>query len=756
MVTPRGRIGAAALAATLAVFAAWVPAEAQAGGAGTAAGTFADRGARALWQAAADHRLRVDAALVHYVAVVQERFAVGLRMPLKDRTLYRSERAARIVWNRDGPLVVQVLGGREQAPVGPLRAVARPGLADAPFEPLHDRLFFGLAPTESADEARGEDFWFEHPLEADWRDGYRFATGDTLTLGLPGGRRLQAVELRVVPTEADVHRMAGSLWIEPESGALVRAVYRLADTFDAFRDLRELREEEDDDLRRVPGILKPWTVDLSLVAVEYGWWEGDVWLPRSFRAEGTARAGILRAPATVEMGYRVESVVTEDDLAAREAAGEVPEERHFATRAEALAFLAERLGGEVPYGVDAGVTTSERDGETRRIHTLVPRDSSVLLTSSHLPPPVWEAGPGFPSEADLRAWERTLPDLPGARFQRTVPWSFRWGLQRTDLVRYNRVEGLSVGARGQLRPPTPLGPLTLTATARIGVADRVPNARLEVVRETRARQLSLGLFTGLAAVTRGAGHLGPGNSVNALLFGRDDGDYYRRAGAELLWTPPSVRRRSFEVRAWGEHHRAVEAETDFALWRRLGGDGSFRPNLQAREGWEVGGGVALRPWWGTDPRLAQGGFELDVQAAGGDWEYARASLEGRAALPLPGELRLGLEAGGGTSWGDLPPQRSFLVGGPATLRGYAPATLVGGTYLRARAELARHTDFGAVALFGDAGWAAETRRPVELDQVLPSVGLGLSLVDGLIRLDGAWGLREPTGFRLDLYLDGIL
>jgi hypothetical protein len=81
---------------------------------------------------------------------------------------------------------------------------------------------------------------------------------------------------------------------------------------------------------------------------------------------------------------------------------------------------------------------------------------------------------------------------------------------------------------------------------------------------------------------------------------------------------------------------------------------------------------------------------------------------------------------------------------------------VGGTYLRARAELARHTDFGAVALFGDAGWAAETRRPVELDQVLPSVGLGLSLVDGLIRLDGAWGLREPTGFRLDLYLDGIL
>ena len=36
------------------------------------------------------------------------------------------------------------------------------------------------------------------------------------------------------------------------------------------------------------------------------------------------------------------------------------------------------------------------------------------------------------------------------------------------------------------------------------------------------------------------------------------------------------------------------------------------------------------------------------------------------------------------------------------------------------------------------------------------VGAGASFLDGLIRIDGGYGLRSPGGFRLDLYLDAIL
>jgi hypothetical protein len=70
--------------------------------------------------------------------------------------------------------------------------------------------------------------------------------------------------------------------------------------------------------------------------------------------------------------------------------------------------------------------------------------------------------------------------------------------------------------------------------------------------------------------------------------------------------------------------------------------------------------------------------------------------------------------------------------------------------------LAHRFSFGAVSLFSDAAWAADERRSPDPDEIYYSVGTGLSIVDGLIRLDGAWGLRAPRNFRLELYLDGIL
>ena len=75
--------------------------------------------------------------------------------------------------------------------------------------------------------------------------------------------------------------------------------------------------------------------------------------------------------------------------------------------------------------------------------------------------------------------------------------------------------------------------------------------------------------------------------------------------------------------------------------------------------------------------------------------------------------------------------------------------------LRGRGELARHFAFGAVSVFSDGAWAGP-RDSFELDDALWSAGVGLSLADGLIRVDAAWGLRDPRDFRLELYLDGIL
>ena len=711
---------------------------------------FADPTAARLYDAAVAHRERRDDSVLRYTAVVRQRIAVALRTPLKDRTLYRVESSHRVFWSRDDDMLVQVLALREQTPAGVSEAETHQGLFDHQFDPMNDRLLFGFAEDEDdMGEREDDDFWFEHPLFREYAAGYRFASGDTLTLSLPDGRSVRAIELQVVPHVADVHRMTGSLWIEPETGALVRAAYRLADTFDAFRDT-DLSEEEDEDLRWIPGLFKPWTVELKLIAVDYALWDFGVWLPRSMRVEGVVSAGILKAPATIDIGYRMESVLTTQAL--EEDAQDGLREVRFRTRDEAFAYLSElSFGEEVPYVLEPG--SSEHDG--RRVRYLVPEDPSFLTRSPELPPPVWEDAPGFASDADIEEVVDRLAALPTPS-PAQVPHTFRWGAQRPDLLRYNRVEALSVGARGQLRPMTLAGPLSVTATARLGIGDLEPNGHVELSRETLQRRVSLHLFHELAAVDEDARHLGIGNSILAATIGRDDGDYYRRSGAALEWQPPTAERRSFRVRGYAEHHRRAAVETDFALFHIGADTWSFRDNIVADEGWEYGALVELTPWWGTDPNMVQAGLDLTLQAATGDLEYARAALLGRLAIPLPADLRLALEAGAGTSAGGPPAQRLWYLGGPSTLRGYEPRAQTGESFGRARAALARASSFGSVSVFSDFGWAGPTSDFIRFDDGLHSVGAGLSILDGLIRFDAAWGLSEPRDFRIDLYLDAIL
>jgi hypothetical protein len=744
-----GMFVAAAIVATLA--SPWAVAAQQ-------PGPYQDATAAALHAAALANRARRDDQVIQYTAIVRQRIAAALRTPLKDRTLYRAEAAHRVVWNREAGLIVQALALREQTPVGVVdRDNDGPtdlGLFDAAFDPMNDRLLFGLADRDDdlGDPAE-DDFWFEHPLYPEWRDAYRFTSGDTLTLSLPDGRRVRAIELQVVPVVADVHRMTGALWIEPVTGALVRAVYRLSDTFDAMRDIAELREEEEaGSFRFVPGLFTPWTAEISMIAVDYSLWDFGVWMPRSFRAEGIIGAGILKAPATFDVSYEMESVTTEASLTDSAAAQDsgLPEV-HFRTRSEAMTYFNSLVfGGAVPYTVHA--EPGRIDG--RPATYLLPEDMSFLVRSPELPPPVWQDAPGFASRADIDAYSDGLADLRQAAQLRT-PATFRWGLQRPDLVRYNRIEALSLGMRGQVRPNTPIGALSLTGTVRLGVADLHPNANVEIARETIERRVSLHGYHELATIDERARHFGIGNSLTAATVGRDDGDYYRRSGGMVEWTPPTSDRRTFRLRGYAERHERVEVETAFSLFHATSDTWTFRPNIAADESWEYGASMEISPWWGTDPNLTQGGLDVFLQGGLGDFEYARSSLVGSLVFPLPARMRFALEAGVGTSWGSPSVQRLWYVGGPSTLRGYDARVAGGQSFGRARVELARGESFGRIALFSDLGWAGD-RNDVRFDDAFYSVGVGLSLLDGLIRFDGAWGLVSPKEFRFDAYLDQIL
>jgi hypothetical protein len=634
-----------------------------------------------------------------------------------------------------------------------------------PFEPGGDRLLFGLT-NEDAQEITDQDesdFWFAHPLAPGADTLYQFQSGDTLTLSLPDGRRLLTVQLDVLPREADVHRIAGTLWIEPESGALVRAVYQLSRELDVVRDIPEVRaEDERGEFKMVPGILKPWIFTMDLVAVDYSLWDFRVWLPRSMRIEGEVKVGIMKMPIAFDVSYQVESVILEGDL--DDPPDPALEERHFEGRAEAMAFIASLLGQRdgVAYRHLDNVSESSGGRESRFI---APQDYSILEESPHLPPPIWEEAPGFSSEEELEDMVRTLADLPPVPTQ-GIPWDANWGWARHDLLRYNRVEALAVGGRFEAELGTFIGPVNLEATGFFGFGDLQPKAKLALERRSVLRRVAVSGYRELRPVNSRGRHLGLGNSFNSLLFGRDDGEYYMATGLDLVLRPPEADRESFRFRVYAERQDSVGIETNFSLFHAFDDDWDFRPNIMANRLEEVGGELTLAPWWGSDPRAAQVGLELYGQ--GGAWrhpdstevkgDYFRASGLLRVAIPLAdANWRVGLEAGGGTSWGDAPRQRNWFLGGPLSLRGYEASVRSGPSFARGRVEVARtYPESVTVTAFGDVGWAG-LREEFESADFLYGAGLGFSVLDGLIRLDCSHGLKGPDKrFRFDLYLDAIL
>ncbi len=750
---------------------------------------FADPVARQLYAAAYEGWRALDESVLRYTARIDQRIAAAIRTPLRDRVLYHSESSLRAFWERDFESIVQVLGSRSEYPG---RALAlRDGDLDwledlpfdEPFEPGGDRLFLGFDDSRNAldDDPEPDEFSLIHPLAEGADSIYRFQSGDTLALSFPDGRRLLAVELQVLPREAAARRIAGVLWIEPGSGALVRATYRLSRAFDAMRDLPELREEEEEGtFRFVPGFLKPWTFDLNVVTVDYALWEFRTWLPRSRRIEGEVRAGVVRLPVSLDMAYTLEAVVLADDVvaagtetgdaaataAAAQSAGVGADEerthRHFATRAEALAFVASVLseGDAFPYELMPEEETAARDRDALLI---VPQERSRVAESPHLPAPIWDNAAGFATIEELRSDMETLAGLSAPPVE-AIPWRFDWGWAGRDMLRYNRVEGPAIGGALAWEPGHRL---EMRTTAFFGLADLHPKARIDLERSNVLRRIALGAYHELRATDERAGHLTTGNSVGALLFGSDDGEYYRATGIDLLWRPPAGQRESRQLRLYLERHEAVANETDFALFRVFDGDWSFRPNLAAEAGAEAGAELRLTPWWGRDPLRAQLGMEIDGRVAGwrgrGDDDvsaYGQGAATLRAIIPVAGDgwesWRVGIEAGAGTSWGDAPVQRSWFLGSARTLRGYPASALSGLSFGRARIEFNRAYHGTGISLFGDAGWAG-TRDDFDGDDVLYGIGVGGSILDGLIRLDLARGLKGPqAGFRMELHLDAIL
>jgi hypothetical protein len=725
-----------------------------------AATAYLDEAARTLVQHARQRRESVDRSIASYTTTMKEQIGVGLRALRRDRMVYHRELALRITWNRDTVGRVEVIGAREGVPIA-LKGIRLPeDLAreadDYAFDPSANRLALG-----------SDSGFIVHPLAPGSEEHYRFETGDSTTLAFPDGRRLRIYELRVIPRRLDAHLVAGSMWIEGDAYGVVRLLTRLARPFDLELDVRRRprgqdsvttvtartrrtdttagtdttdvadttdrrrRREAAPDVDDIPGFLKPIRAEVRFFAVEYGLWDDRWWLPRLVSFDAVATVGRwAELPMRYELLYE-DYRVTGDTLTAP-----VP-------RAAAEPDDSARARCQARYGDT--VSCRCRDGRCHAFTVNVPVDTAALLASDALPAGYRSTTDTMISEqeiVDLAQQLRDLPGLPGG----TVVHPPRWGL-----ARYNRVEALSLGARGEIET----GRFRLDGSARLGLADLVPNVEAGVTRPGVASQVRLAGYYRLAAADTTNRPFGVVNSSNALLFGKDDGDYFRAWGAELAGRPSLTAAQSWGWRVYAERQRPVEKETDVSLPWVFDNEREFRPNIVADTADQLGVTVAARGWRSFGSGTAALGAEVLMDGAVGTFAFFRSSLTLRATAPLPGPLTAAVEVAGGSSGGALPAQSLWYLGGPFSLRGYDGAAAAGEEFWRARAEVAN--DFPAVrlALFADAG-KASPRGALTTRDALVGVGAGLSFLDGMIRIDVARATRAPTGWRVDFYFDGVI
>ncbi|NOT06639.1 MAG: hypothetical protein HOP28_00375 [Gemmatimonadales bacterium] len=714
---------------------------------GVPADSYADSATRTLVQRTRAARDRNERLVTSYTASVTQRMGAGIRALSRDRMLFHQELAAKISWKRDGKSTIEVTGARQAIPVA-MRKDQVPGDLDASvrwlvINPAED--YLGMIGTDSDG--------FVYPLKEGGELDYRFAIGDTSIITLQSGKRIRLVELEVTPRRSEWRLMSGSLWFDADTYGLVRALFRPARPYELQRDM------EDNDREDLPSWVNA-TGEIKYITMEYALHNERWWMLRYAALDAVGNVGSwLGIPLKFERtydDYEVEGGTPPPPGSRFRPAGTVRRDTTGRIEYDSEAAIAARRARRAAFNVCIDKAGSREESEACRrrrwrnpdttLTVIVPDDTLSLLTSPTLGPPILEMG-DLISDSEIKGLADMFKQLPGAPIASRVelPKGFNAVLRN---ARYNRVEALSLGLNGSLKR----GSFTLDGLGRIGVADGVPNGELGMSLSGGSSRFRLGGYRRLAAVNPDTKPFGAVNSVWGVIAQRDDGDYFRSLGVEL--TGQNTLSGGWSWRLFAENQKAAFVETDFSIPHLFNGDNHFRSNVVADRADQIGASFTLR---GNHPlsRTIQIGGETTFEAQTGDFEFGRGSATVRAIVTPRALLAVALEASAGTSRGTVPTQGRFYLGGPATLRGYDGAVTSGESYWRARAEVGNAFPGFRLAIFSDLGWAGE-RSAFRSGKPLLGSGVGVSLLDGLVRLDLARAMRGTKGWRFDLYFDGRL
>jgi len=746
------------------------------------ASAFKDPTAKTTLLQARVARLSMDSALLGYDAMSYQRISAGMGFSKigRDRLLFRHESAARVRWQQGVGVWLDAKGQRTAVPMigtdaakdDMQREMDDPDMnASIPYFPGYEPLWVG---NEMA-RAQVDETQLVNPIADGAEAYYTYQTGDSVSFKLPNGTVVQLREVKFRPREPKWNLVVGSLWFDTKIGQLVRAAYRLSVPMDIWAVAKEEDPKSMDDVPIwVKPMITPMKAEVTAIAVEYGLYEGRFWLPRLRLAEGSAQVSFMHVPFKMEESFKYASVNGKDSLPPIKIAASTPrtrmpdsltDDQRQEWRDSVRTAARERIRA-----VNDSIRTGLRKRDIRRsqcdtseyrvitslrydgqipIATRIPCDISKLEHSSDLPASIYDPGEELFGTKELDALKAEALSLGAQapvqfRLSMLPPPSLAYG---PSMMRYNRVEGFSLG--GSIDQELG-GGYTANAIGRFGFADREPNVELSLTRTNLIESMSLSGYNRLVSASDWGHPLSFGSSFSALMFGRDEGFYYRATGAQLS----GGRAASFgggsrlEWRAFVEQERTATVKTTFAV---NGAD--FPANIVARRAVYTGVGGRLTHDYGLDPRGWRLSTDLRAEAASGDSVYGRAALDLTASHGL-GPLAAALTVAGGSSVGGLPPQRRWYLGGSQTVRGQTPdTTQSGNAFWLGRVEIGSNNAGVRPTVFSDIGWVGDRSKMGDIVRPMSGVGAGVSFLDGLFRFDVARGLYPKKQFRVDLYLE---
>ncbi len=734
------------------------------------ASAFDTEGARTLLGRARTARLEQDSSLIAYDATAYQRVSVGmgLRRFARDRLLFREEEATRVQWHRDRGVLVDVIGRRKASPVVET-SVDDGGSAPIPYLPGQETLWIGSGQARAELDDRGP----VHPLIAGSEAYYKFSLGDSVAFRLPDGRTIRLQEMRIRPRQPRWNLSVGSLWFDLEEAQLVRAVYRLAVPLELWDVVREVEDDGDDDdvPAAVRAMLNPMRATVSAVTVEYGLEDGRFWLPRLQALDAEAEVAMMRIPIRFEQSFRYQMVNGTVDVPARaetlaaadssrsisiNVGGGTPDSTTRAARDSAGAARdSVRAARNAAREAECAATGSYTRVSTRfdgavAVTTRTPCDAEALANSPALPGSIYDDGAQLMAESEREALMReflTLSDQ--AEWSPQLP-TVRYGLG-DGLVRYNRVEGFSPAIRVEQQ----LGRgYALFGQARLGFSDLEPNGELGATRDDGRRLFRLGAYRRLVAANDWGEPLGFGASAMALVFGRDEGLYYRTWGAELTGearTPVGVGGQ-FSWRAYVERQDEARRETSFSFANVIGNQ-PFLDNIIAERLTLIGFGAHWFRSYGLDPAGARALLSIRGDGGAGDRGFGRGLIDLTLSRPLIERIDGAITLSSGSSVGRVPPQRLFYLGDPWTVRGLRANTANGDAYWFGRAEIARGSVAARPVVFYDIGWAGDRGSWRSPGRPISGAGVGVSFLDGILRTDLSRGIAPTRDWRFDVYFE---